>query len=165
MRARAANGIEPENLLLNTEVPVPDAARTLPDHYILLAEPGFSPLTHFAGQFGISPADEMAFARDVNTRNEAGTLLPRAPITTVPGRSVRGATSPAALTAHLVEFLRHNATTVHAKRLCFDFTLECSAKGLVLAAIGAAMADPAAACVEYFEVHAEPCGEDVEGEE
>lgn len=62
-------------------------------HKLVVAEAGFSMLSMYAGEnAGISVETIRAFADQVNHRDEAGTLHPRAPVSAVPRRYFRDVT-------------------------------------------------------------------------
>lgn len=97
-------------------------------HILTVAESGFSMLDIYGrNQHGLDIQVIREFADQVNARNEAGSLHPRAPISAVPRRFFREqaeSNDPAVMNdfrRHIFEFLVANQTTIHAQRILIDF--------------------------------------------
>ena len=90
-------------------------------HILTYAEEGFAPLNIHGDPHGLSKEILVKFAKEVNRKQESGSLHPRAPISAVPRVFIRESKGSAALSAHIVDFLRANRQSIHAKRLLCDF--------------------------------------------
>jgi hypothetical protein len=112
-------------------------------HILTYAEEGFAPLNIHGEPRGISKALLVSFADEVNRKRESGSLHPRAPISAVPRVFIRNLTDSAALSAQIVDFLRANLQTIHAKRVLCDFRTPRVAP-YVVSAIEDAMRSPEA---------------------
>lgn len=75
----------------------------------------------YASEYGLDNAALRDFADDVNTRNEPGSLHPRAPVSAVPRKLVRDAADSNALREQIADFLRTNEELIGAKKILFDF--------------------------------------------
>jgi hypothetical protein len=97
-------------------------------HILTVAEAGFSMLDIYGRhRHGLDIEVIRQFAAQVNHRDEAGSLHPKAPISAVPQRFFREQENledpsiVADLKRHIDEFLDVNETTIHAKRILVDF--------------------------------------------
>jgi hypothetical protein len=91
------------------------------EHVLTVAEAGFSMLDIYArGQHGVPVETIRRFADEVNSRNEAGSLFPAAPVSAVPRKYLRGEDEPSEVFRHVCEFLVANEETIHASRLLID---------------------------------------------
>jgi hypothetical protein len=90
-------------------------------HIFTYAEAGFSPLDIHGQHFGLSRDRIAAFADEVNSDQNLGTLLPDAPITAVPSGMIRGYRDAEMLAGVISAFLRLNEEQFKATRLAFDF--------------------------------------------
>lgn len=120
-------------------------------HVLTYAEEGFSPLNIHTRDTSISKDDLVAFAAQINDRNELGTLYPRAAVSAVPRAVIRDSQDPIALCRAIEEFLDVNAKSIRAKKLLFDFRTP-NVSRFVMAAIEKALACPTAAMVEEVVV-------------
>jgi hypothetical protein len=82
-------------------------------HYLVLAEEGFSTLSHYALESGLDRATQRRFADEVGRRRELGTLLPQAPISAMPSAAVRQSEDP----NEVLLYLREMRTAVLAKQV------------------------------------------------
>ena len=112
-------------------------------HILTYAEEGFAPLNIHGEPCGLSKEILVSFANEVNRRQESGSLHPQAPISAVPRGFIRELTDSASLSAQIVDFLRANHQTIHAKRLLCDFRTPDVAPHVV-SAIENAMRSPEA---------------------
>jgi hypothetical protein len=97
-------------------------------HILTVAEAGFSMLDIYGrGQNGLEIEAIRQFADQVNERDEAGTLHPRAPISAIPRRFFReqeNSVDPTVLNdfkRQIAEFLSANQNIIHAQRILVDF--------------------------------------------
>ena len=112
-------------------------------HILTYAEEGFAPLNIHGEPHGLSKEILVSFANKVNRKRESGSLHPKAPISAVPRVFIRDLTDSAALSAQIVDFLRANRQTIHAKRVLFDFRTP-DVDPYVVSAIEDAMQSPEA---------------------
>jgi hypothetical protein len=93
-------------------------------HILTYAEEGFSPLSIYSQSYGLDSTVIKEFAEAVNQRDEAGSLLPRAPISAVPRPLIREfrPESKAALHHVLNDFLDANRRYMHARIIIIDFS-------------------------------------------
>ena len=116
-------------------------------HILTYAEEGFAPLTIHGEPRGLSKEILVSFANEVNQRRESGSLHPRAPISAVPRVFIRKLKDSVSLSAQIVDFLRANRQTIHAKRLICDFRTPNVAPHVV-SAIENAMRSPEAVGID-----------------
>ena len=90
-------------------------------HVLTFAETGFAMLNIYGEQFGIDIDTIEKFSEQVNSKNESGSLHPKAPISAVPRHFIRDNDSPETLAEQIKDFLKANQNTMKAKRLLFDF--------------------------------------------
>ena len=90
-------------------------------HVLTFAETGFAMLNIYADQFEISTETINQFAKQVNRKNESGSLHPVAPISAVPRRCIRNLEDSAVLAHHIIDFLQANHRHIKAKKILFDF--------------------------------------------
>jgi hypothetical protein len=98
-------------------------------HVLTFAEHGFAMLTVYGEQaFGLDLGTLRKFAEEVNSQNETGTLVPKAPLSAVPRHLIREpaksqSEARANLEAAIRQFLDANRKHAHlsAQRVLFDF--------------------------------------------
>jgi hypothetical protein len=115
-------------------------------HILTFAETGFAMLNIYGDSFGIDRETLKAFEDASNRSDEPGSLHPRAPISVVPRRFIRGTEDCAALAARISEFLKANHDSIHAKKLLVDF--RAGVAPWVLDAVLDALRSPHAAGIE-----------------
>lgn len=121
-------------------------------HILLVAEDGFSMLDIYAnGQRGIAKNVIKQFADMVNTRNEAGSLHPQAPISAIPRKFLRELSeniTPAVIDEikdHLADFLRANMQHIRATKIVVDLRVSpAPVPKQYLDAVRELLAEPAA---------------------
>lgn len=116
-------------------------------HVLTYAEEGFSPLNIHTRDKNISKDDLVRFTKQVNDRNEFGTLYPQASVSALPRALIRESQDASALCRCIEQFLRANERTIRAKKLLFDFRTP-NVSRFVLPALEDALACPAAAIVD-----------------
>ena len=92
-------------------------------HVLTYAEHGFSPLSIHGRNLYVDSEHIRKFSDAVNTKSEAGSLHPVAPISAVPRRLVRNLRDAKPLAASIGGFLDANQTTIKASVLIFDFRM------------------------------------------
>jgi hypothetical protein len=90
-------------------------------HVLTYAEEGFSPLNIHGGRLKVDRKVIVAFAEAANTRSEAGSMYPVAPISAVPRELIRDRTDVTALAASIAGFFQMNRETIKARRVLVDF--------------------------------------------
>ena len=90
-------------------------------HVLTYAEEGFAPLNIHAAPYDLPKEDLVAFAHEVNRRQESGSLHPRAPLSAVPRAVIRDSRNTQALAGHILEFLAANFDHIKASVLVCDF--------------------------------------------
>lgn len=90
-------------------------------HCLTYAEEGFAPLNQFTKSFGIDAQVLKEFADAINTRDEAGSLYPKAPVSCVPRNCVRETYGYKDLKKHIQTFLDANRKSIRSKYLVIDF--------------------------------------------
>jgi hypothetical protein len=112
-----------------TEISLPnnDPYADATAHFLLVAEHGFSMLDIYArDRNGITINALHLFADQVNARNEAGSLHPKAPISGIPRKFLRELAdhiTPATideLKKQILDFLEANRNSIHAKKIVID---------------------------------------------
>ena len=101
---------------------IPELQHRLDEFHVLTyAEEGFAPLNLHTNRDGISKAELVSFAKQVNEMNQVGSLYPRAFLSAVPRHLIRDPQGPSELCASISEFYRANAGRIGAKRVLLDF--------------------------------------------
>lgn len=90
-------------------------------HVLTFAETGFAMLNIYGEQFGLDRDTIERFSRQVNRRNESGSLYPKAPISAVPRHFIRDDNNSETLAQQIQDFLKANQNHIKAKKLLFDF--------------------------------------------
>lgn len=90
-------------------------------HVLTFAETGFSMLNIYGEQYGFNRDVIEKFSKEVNARNESGSLYPKAPISVIPRHFIREDNSSDALVHQIEVFLKANHQHIKAKKLLFDF--------------------------------------------
>lgn len=90
-------------------------------HVLTYAEEGFAPLNQHTRDAGIAKEDLVAFADEVNRRNQPGSLYPQAPVSAVPRPLLRNLNDAVALCLSIEQFYRINAIEIKAKKVLLDF--------------------------------------------
>ena len=90
-------------------------------HCLTYAEEGFAPLNQFTKNFDINQNGLIAFADKVNSRDEAGSLYPNAPVSCIPRKCVREIFGYRDLEKHIKAFLDANKKSIRSKHLVIDF--------------------------------------------
>lgn len=90
-------------------------------HCLTYAEEGFAPLNQFTKGFDIDQQGLKAFADTVNSRDEPGSLYPKAPVSCIPRNCVREIFGYKNLEKHIQAFLDANKKSMHSKHLVIDF--------------------------------------------
>ena len=99
----------------------PESAKQGEYHILTFAETGFAMLNIYGESFGILREDLEKFSRKANREDESGSLHPKAPISIVPRRYIRDLMDAEKLAGQIIEFLKANQKTIHAKKILFDF--------------------------------------------
>jgi len=99
----------------------PESAQQGEFHILTFAETGFSMLNIYGESFGIAKEDLEKFSRKANIEDKSGSLYPKAPISIVPRRYIRDLMDVEKLAEQIIEFLKVNQKTIHAKKILFDF--------------------------------------------
>ncbi|MDV6345037.1 hypothetical protein [Nitrosomonas sp. Is37] len=99
----------------------PESAKSGEYHILTFAETGFAMLNLYGESFGIDRDAIENFSRQSNRADESGSLYPKAPISIVPRRYVRDLNDANQLANQIIEFLKANQKTIHAKKILFDF--------------------------------------------
>ena len=90
-------------------------------HCLTYAEEGFAPLNQFTKSFDIDNQALKVFADTVNSRDEAGSLYPKAPVSCIPRKCVREIFGYRDLERHIHGFLDANKKSILSKHLVIDF--------------------------------------------
>lgn len=90
-------------------------------HCLTYAEEGFAPLNQFTKSFAIDHQVLKAFADTVNSRDEAGSLYPMAPVSCIPRKCVREIFGYRDLEKNIQAFLDANKKSIRSKHLVIDF--------------------------------------------
>jgi hypothetical protein len=90
-------------------------------HVLTFAETGFAMLNIYGKQFGLDRDTIEEFSRQVNRKDESGSLYPKAPISAVPRRLIRDDNDSVALAGQIIDFLKANKQRIKASKLLFDF--------------------------------------------
>ena len=90
-------------------------------HCLTYAEEGFAPLNQFTKGFDIDQQGLKEFADAVNSRDEAGSLYPKAPVSWIPRKCVREIFGYRNLEKHIQAFLDANKKSMRSKHLVIDF--------------------------------------------
>lgn len=90
-------------------------------HVLTYAEEGFAPLNMHTEAHGFDGTMLRSFADAVNSRDETGSLHPRAPVSAVPRRFIRDSRDVATLARQIETFLVANTETIHSGKILFDF--------------------------------------------
>jgi hypothetical protein len=120
-------------------------------HVLTYAEEGFAPLNIHARGTGLANEELRLFADAVNQRAEVGSLYPKAQLSALPRSAIRTNQSAKVLQGFIEEFLRANASTLHATKLLLDFRTP-AVPPFVNAAVEAALQCPEAHTVEELVV-------------
>lgn len=102
-------------------------------HVLTYAEEGFAPLNLHTEGLGFDGTILRSFADAVNSRDETGSLHPRAPVSAVPRRLIRDSRDVAALAHQIESFLEVNQASIRARRILFDFRTPTVALFVLLA--------------------------------
>jgi len=78
-------------------------------------------LNIYGKQFGLDRDTIEEFSRQVNRKDESGSLYPKAPISAVPRRLIRDDNDSVALAGQIIDFLKANKQRIKASKLLFDF--------------------------------------------
>jgi hypothetical protein len=90
-------------------------------HCLTYAEEGFAPLNIYTKDSGISREQLKEFAKQVNVRDEIGSLVPIASVTAVPRSCVRDPLGYLELRRHVESFFKENEKSIYAKCLVMYF--------------------------------------------
>ncbi len=90
-------------------------------HVLTFAETGFAMLNIYGEQFGLDRDTIEKFSRQVNNKDESGSLFPKAPISAIPRHFIRDDTNSETLAQQIQDFLKANQNHINAKKLLFDF--------------------------------------------
>jgi hypothetical protein len=120
-------------------------------HVLTYAEEGFAPLNIHAAPYHLSKEDLVAFAQEVNRKQESGSLHPRVPLSAVPRTVIRDSRNAHALARHILEFLAANFEHIKATVLVCDFRTP-SLGSHVLPAISTALRSPTASILRDIVV-------------
>lgn len=90
-------------------------------HVLTFAETGFSMLNIYGEQYGFDRDVIEKFSKQVNAKNESGSLYPKAPISVIPRHFIREDNYSEALVHQIQVFLKANQQHIKAKKLLFDF--------------------------------------------
>ena len=90
-------------------------------HVLTYAEEGFAPLNFWTRDTGITKQELVTFADLVNSRDESGSLSPRAPVSAVPRRLIRDQRDSEILCQSIENFYLVNSLTIKSSRLVLDF--------------------------------------------
>ena len=90
-------------------------------HVLTFAETGFAMLNGHGDEFGLDRDVIEAFSEQVNSRNESGSLHPKAPISAVPRHYIRDNDNSDTLAEQIEDFLKANQSSIKARKLLFDF--------------------------------------------
>ena len=90
-------------------------------HVLTFAETGFAMLNIYGEEFGLDRNTIEKFSREVNRRDESGSLHPKAPISAVPRHFIRDDNNSLTLADQIKEFLKVNENQIKAKNLLIDF--------------------------------------------
>jgi hypothetical protein len=93
-------------------------------HILTFAETGFAMLNFYGETFGIDRDTLENFSQQANRQDESGSLHPKAPISIVPRRYIRDLQNVEQLTEQVIEFLKVNHQTIHAKKYYLIFEQE-----------------------------------------
>jgi hypothetical protein len=96
-------------------------------------------LNIYGNQFGLSNDLLEQFAQQVNQRDEAGSLHPRAPISVIPRRYIRDGAEKEAIQKQIAEFISSNERIIRASIILIDF--RAGITPFILEAIKGAMAE------------------------
>lgn len=95
------------------------------EHLLTVADTGFSMLDRYArNDHCISFEEIRRFVDEVNAKDELGSLFPRAPISAVPRKYLRGQAEPGGVFRHIANFLEINASSIRAKRVIIDLRVD-----------------------------------------
>lgn len=92
-------------------------------HVVTFAESYSSMLDIYSDYFVIDRDTIEKIVREVNERDEVGSLYPKASISIIPRRYVRDLDNANALAVQLIEFLRVNREIIRSGKILFDFRL------------------------------------------
>ena len=90
-------------------------------HCLTYAEEGFAPLNQFTKSFDIDHQALKVFADTVNSRDESGSLYPKAHVSCIPRKCVREIFGYRDLEKHIQAFLDANKKSIHSKHIVIDF--------------------------------------------
>ncbi|MEI7869376.1 MAG: hypothetical protein WCI11_15920 [Candidatus Methylumidiphilus sp.] len=99
----------------------PESARQGEYHILTFAETGFAMLNIYGEAFCIVRDDLQKFSMKANREDESGSLHPKAPISIVPRRYIRDLMDAEKLAGQIIEFLKANQKTIHAKKYFLIF--------------------------------------------
>lgn len=113
------------------------------------AEEGFAPLNIHAEGTGVEKEELVAFADEVNCRNETGSLFRRAAISALQRAMLRGIPNKKELCDHIAGLLEASQTSIRASKILFDFSAP-HASPFIVAAVEVTLAE--ADCPNLDEV-------------